>query len=77
MNHTIRRANKVHPITPVQTEYSLFERTVDRRWVIDSLDELGIGFVAYSPLGRGFITGNIKSLNDFAAGDWRGSIPRY
>ena len=74
---TIRRANKVHPITAVQTEYSLFERTVDRRGIIDTLDELGIGFVAYSPLGRGFLTGNIKSLNDFAAGDWRSSIPRY
>jgi aryl-alcohol dehydrogenase-like predicted oxidoreductase len=74
---TIKRAHKVHPITAVQTEYSLFERTVDRLGIIDILNDLGIGFVAYSPLGRGFITGNIKSVNDFAAGDWRSSIPRY
>ena len=74
---TIRRAHKVHPITAVQTEYSLFERTVDRLGIIDTLNDLGIGFVAYSPLGRGFITGNIRSLSDFTEGDWRSSIPRY
>lgn len=74
---TIKRAHKVHPVTAVQTEYSLFERTAERLEIIDTLNDLGIGFVAYSPLGRGFITGNIKSLDDFAEGDWRSSMPRY
>jgi aryl-alcohol dehydrogenase-like predicted oxidoreductase len=75
--HTILKAHAIHPITAVQTEYSLFERSAERLGVIDTLHELGIGFVAYSPLGRGFLTGNIKSLDDFAEGDWRSSIPRY
>lgn len=76
-SETIKRAHKIHPISAVQTEYSLFERTAERLGVIDTLNELGIGFVAYSPLGRGFIAGNIKSINDFTDNDWRKSIPRY
>ena len=74
---TIRKAHGVHPITAVQTEYSLFEREPEENGVVDVLKELGIGFVAYSPLGRGFITGEIKSPDDFDANDFRRSIPRY
>lgn len=74
---TIRKAHQVHPISAVQTEYSLFEREPEANGVLDVLKELGIGFVAYSPLGRGFITGELKSPDDFAADDFRRSIPRY
>ncbi|CAG5072277.1 Aldo-keto reductase YhdN [Dyadobacter sp. CECT 9623] len=74
---TIRKAHQVHPISAVQSEYSLFEREPEANGVLDVLKELGIGFVAYSPLGRGFITGELKSPDDFAADDFRRSIPRY
>lgn len=74
---TIKRAHKVHPLTSVQTEYSLFERSVEEAGILKTLDELGIGFVAYSPLGRGFITGDIKSPDDFPENDFRRSIPRF
>jgi aryl-alcohol dehydrogenase-like predicted oxidoreductase len=74
---TIRRAHQVHPITAVQTEYSLFERDVEEAKITDTLDELGISLVAYSPLGRGFLTGDIKSPDDFAADDFRRHIPRF
>jgi aryl-alcohol dehydrogenase-like predicted oxidoreductase len=74
---TIKRANKIHPITAVQSEYSLFEREAEISGVLDTLKELGIGFVAYSPLGRGFISGDLKSPDDFAADDFRRSIPRF
>ncbi|MBD1394940.1 aldo/keto reductase [Mucilaginibacter glaciei] len=74
---TIRKAHAVHEITAVQSEYSLFEREPEVNGVMDTLAELGIGFVAYSPLGRGFITGEIKSPDDFAADDFRRQIPRY
>ncbi|MCE7059558.1 aldo/keto reductase [Dyadobacter sp. CY343] len=74
---TIRKAHQVHPISAVQSEYSLFEREPEANGVLDELKELGIGFVAYSPLGRGFITGELKSPDDFAADDFRRSIPRY
>ena len=60
-SETVKRAHAVHPITAVQTEYSIFERTVEERGVLETLKELGIGFVAYSPLGRGFLTGQIKT----------------
>jgi len=76
-SETVRRAHAVHPITAVQTEYSLFERTVEERGVLDTLKELGIGFVAYSPLGRGFLTGQIKSLDDLPENDFRRGIPRF
>ncbi|KAA0989045.1 aldo/keto reductase [Dyadobacter aurulentus] len=74
---TIRKAHQVHPISAVQTEYSLFEREPEANGILDVLKESGICFVAYSPLGRGFITGELKSPDNFAADDFRGSIPRY
>ena len=76
-SETIKRANAVHPITAVQSEYSLFERTVEERGVIKTLNELGIGFVAYSPLGRGFLTGQIRSIDDLPENDFRRAIPKF
>jgi len=67
---TIRRAHAVHPIAAQQSEYSLWSREPEQG-VLDLVRELGIGFVAYSPLGRGFLTGEIKSVNDLASDDWR------
>ena len=69
---TIRRAHAVHPIAAVQTEYSLWSRDVEAE-VLPTLKELGIGLVAYSPLGRGFLTGRYTSMADYSAGDVRGS----
>ncbi|MGW2692804.1 aldo/keto reductase [Streptomyces sp. NPDC001296] len=74
---TIRRAHAVHPLTAVQTEYSLFERGIEKDGVRDTLEELGIGLVAYSPLGRGFLSGAITSPDDFAEDDWRRTDPRF
>jgi aryl-alcohol dehydrogenase-like predicted oxidoreductase len=74
---TIRKAHQVHPITAIQTEYSLFEREPEVNGIFDVLKESGIGFVSYSPLGRGFITGDLKSPDDFAENDFRRTIPRY
>ncbi|CAA9198892.1 Aldo-keto reductase IolS [Flavobacterium bizetiae] len=76
-SETIRRAHKIHPITALQTEYSLFERNVEELGILDTLQELEIGFVAYSPLGRGFISGDIKSPDDFPADDFRRNLPRF
>ena len=73
---TIRRAHAVHPITALQTEYSLWEREPETK-VFPVLAELGIGFVPYSPLGRGFLTGQIRSENDFAEDDFRRHSPRF
>jgi aryl-alcohol dehydrogenase-like predicted oxidoreductase len=74
---TIRRAHKVHPITALQTEYSLWTRDVETE-ILPTCRELGIGFVAYSPLGRGFLTGKIKSKSELAADDFRQSrYPRF
>ena len=73
---TIRRAHAVHPITALQSEYSLWTRDPHDD-VLPVLDELGIGFVPYSPLGRGFLTGTIRSLDDFADTDARQSNPRF
>ena len=73
---TIRRAHKVHPIAALQTEYSLWTRDPEVD-VIRTCRELGIAFVAYSPLGRGFLTGQIKSLDDLPADDWRRRGPRF
>src|ERR1700761_8691178 len=67
---TIRRAHKVHPITALQTEYSLWERHVEAE-ILPTVRELGIGFVPYSPLGRGFLTGAIEKPSDFGANDFR------
>ena len=76
-SETVRRAHAVHPITAVQSEYSLFERTVEEKGVLSTLAELGIGFVAYSPLGRGFLSGQIRSINDLPENDFRRAIPRF
>ena len=73
---TIRRAHAVHPITALQTEYSLWEREPETK-VFPVLAELGIGFVPYSPLGRGFLTGQFRSPEDFAADDFRRHSPRF
>jgi aryl-alcohol dehydrogenase-like predicted oxidoreductase len=73
---TIRRAHAVHPIAAVQTEYSLWSRDVEDE-VLPTLRELGIGLVAYSPLGRGFLTGAIRSLDDLDADDYRRHSPRF
>ncbi len=74
---TIRKAHGVHPLTAVQTEYSLFEREVEAGGILDTLRELGIGLVAYSPLGRGFLSGDIRNPDDFAPDDFRRMIPRF
>ena len=73
---TIRRAHKVHRITALQTEYSLWSRDVEAD-LLPTCRELGIGFVAYSPLGRGFLTGQIKSADDLAHDDRRRAFPRF
>ena len=75
-SQTIRRAHKVHPITAIQTEYSLWSRDPEVD-VLATCRELGIGFVAYSPLGRGFLTGKIKTLDNLAEDDWRRGAPRF
>ena len=73
---TIRRAHAEHPITALQSEYSLWTRDPEDE-VLVTLRELGIGFVAYSPLGRGFLTGQLNSPDDFAADDYRRNSPRF
>ena len=73
---TIRRAHKVHPITAIQSEYSLWSREPEQE-IFDVCKELGITFVAYSPLGRGFLTGAIKSRADLEEGDFRLVNPRF
>lgn len=73
---TIRRAAAVHPIAALQTEYSLWSRDVEAQ-LLPLCSELGIGFVAYSPLGRGFLTGAIRNVDTLAAGDWRRANPRF
>ena len=73
---TIRRAHAVHPLSAVQSEYSLWSREPEDE-VLPALRELGIGFVSYSPLGRGFLTGQLKSPDDFAIDDYRRNSPRF
>ena len=73
---TLRRAHSVHPITALQTEYSLWSREPEQE-IFDVCKELGITFVAYSPLGRGFLTGAIKSRADLEQGDFRLGNPRF
>jgi aryl-alcohol dehydrogenase-like predicted oxidoreductase len=73
---TIRKAHAVHPISALQTEYSLWSRDPEDE-ILPTVRELGIGFVAYSPLGRGFLTGQIRKPTDLAADDWRHSSPRF
>ncbi|MEO6695201.1 MAG: aldo/keto reductase [Ignavibacteria bacterium] len=76
-SETIRKAHSVYPLTAIQTEYSLFERNPEETGILDTINELGIGFVSYSPLGRGFLTGVIQSPDDIPENDFRRNIPRY
>ena len=73
---TIRRAHKVHPISALQSEYSLWEREPEDE-ILPAVRELGIGFVPYSPLGRGFLTGQFKKFEDLPADDYRRNAPRF
>jgi len=73
---TIRRAHATHPISALQTEYSLWSRDPEDE-ILPTCRELGIGFVAYSPLGRGFLSGQIRRYEDLAPDDWRRSNPRF
>jgi aryl-alcohol dehydrogenase-like predicted oxidoreductase len=73
---TIRRAHAVQPLTALQSEYSLWTRTPEKE-VIPTLEELGIGFVPYSPIGKGFLTGAIKENTKFASSDFRSTLPRF
>src|SRR5437588_7728642 len=73
---TIRRAHKVHPISALQTEYSLWSRDVEAE-ILPAVRELGIGFVAYSPLGRGFLPGRFETIEDLPADDFRRTSPRF
>jgi aryl-alcohol dehydrogenase-like predicted oxidoreductase len=73
---TIRRAHRVHRITALQTEYSLWSRDVEQE-ILPTVRELGIGFVAYSPLGRGFLSGQFRKPEDIPADDWRRNSPRF
>jgi aryl-alcohol dehydrogenase-like predicted oxidoreductase len=73
---TIRRAHAIHPITAVETEYSLWSRDVEDE-ILPTCRELGIGFIPYSPLGRGFLTGQIQKFDDFAKDDFRRFLPRF
>lgn len=75
--NTIRKAHAVHPLSAVQTEYSLFERAAEHNGVLAATRELGIGFVSYSPLGRGFLTGELKALDNLHATDFRRFDPRF
>jgi len=74
---TIRRAHQVHPITALQTEWSLWSRDVEDDGVLATVRELGIGFVAYSPLGRGFLSGEIRGIEDLDPSDFRRHSPRF
>ena len=74
---TLRRAHAVQPVTAVQNEYSLWWRAPESNGILDACDELGIGFVPYSPLGRGFLTGAITSETHLGEGDFRKSSPRF
>lgn len=73
---TLRRAHAVHPVSAVQTEYSLWTRDVEQQ-ILPTCQELDIGFVPYSPLGRGFLTGTFTESTDFADGDFRARLPRF
>ena len=75
--NTLRKAHAVHPIASVQSEYSLWSREPETDGVLETCRELGIGFLAYSPLGRGFLTGQIKQFEDFDADDYRRLSPRF
>lgn len=74
---TIRRAHAVHPIAAVQSEYSLWSWDIDTNGVIETLQELGIALVAYSPLGRGLLTGRVRSGDALGSADFRRTLPRF
>jgi aryl-alcohol dehydrogenase-like predicted oxidoreductase len=74
---TIRRANDVHPVTAVQTELSLWSRDPEDNGVLEAVREIGAGFVAYSPIGRGFLSGQIRSIDDLEPDDFRRHHPRF
>ena len=74
---TLERAAKVHPIAALQSEYSLWTRDVENNGVLEACRELGIAFIPFSPLGRGFLTGAIQKLDDLDASDWRRTNPRF
>ncbi|MPY86291.1 MAG: aldo/keto reductase [Luteitalea sp.] len=74
---TVRRAAAAHPIAALQSEYSLWSRDVERNGVLATCRELGVGFVPYSPLGRGFLTGTIQKASDMSTDDWRQTNPRF
>ena len=76
-SETLKRAAKIHPITALQSEYSLWTRDVEENDVLKTVRELGIGFVPYSPLGRGFLSGQIKRPEDLSTDDWRLTNPRF
>jgi aryl-alcohol dehydrogenase-like predicted oxidoreductase len=76
-SETLRKASAVHPITALQSEYSLWTRDVETNGVLDACRERDIGFVAYSPLGRGFLSGQIKKFEDLAEDDYRRNSPRF
>jgi len=73
---TIRRAHAVHPVTALQSEYSLWWREPEEA-ILPTLEELGIGFVPFSPLGKGFLTGTIGRSTEFSSGDFRNTVPRF
>ncbi|BEV01061.1 aldo/keto reductase [Novosphingobium olei] len=74
---TLRRAHAVQPVSALQNEYSLWSRQVETNGILDACDELGIGLVPYSPLGKGFLAGGITSADQVAKGDFRGTLPRF
>ena len=74
---TLRRAHAVHPITALQSEYSLWTRDVESNGVLDAVRELGVGLVPFSPLGRGFLTGTLTGAGTLAEGDFRSGLPRF
>ncbi len=76
-SETIKKAHAIHPLTAVQTEYSLFERDVEEAGIMKTLADMGIGFIAYSPLGRGFLSGDVTRPDDLPEDDFRRSIPRF
>jgi len=74
---TLRRAHAIHPIAAIQSEYSLFCLNSEENTMLETCKELGVTFVSYSPLGRGFLSGKYKSLDDLDEKDWRRNVPRY
>ena len=76
-SETIRKAHKIHPLTAVQSEYSLIERQIEELGIINTLKELGISLVSYSPLSRGFISGTIQNPDNLESDDWRRYMPRF